>query len=59
MDEGENVDDETKEQVELVLKKLNEIRDKGNFIALLPLLEKQLEDQNQKSKSAHHLLGYF
>jgi hypothetical protein len=49
IDEGENVDDDTKEQVELVLKKLNEIRDKGNFIALLPLLEKQLEDQNQKS----------
>jgi len=48
-DEDESVDDETKEQVELVLKKLNEIRDKGNFIALLPLLEKQLEDQNKKS----------
>lgn len=54
-DEGENIDDETKEQVELVLKKLNEIRDKGNFIALLPLLEKHLLDQNQNNTKLSHL----
>ena len=54
-DEGENIDDETKEQVELVLKKLREIRDKGNFIALLPLLEKHLLDQNQNNTKLSHL----
>lgn len=38
-------DDDDKAEIQLIIDKLNEIRNKGNFIALLPVLEKHLQDQ--------------
>lgn len=38
--------DEDKEEIQLIIDKLNEIKNKGNFIALLPILENHLQNQN-------------
>ncbi len=37
--------DEDKAEIQLIVDKLNEIKNKGNFIALLPILEKHLQNQ--------------
>ncbi|SNB22499.1 conserved hypothetical protein [Flavobacterium psychrophilum] len=48
-------DDESKAEVQLVLDKLNDIRNKGNFVALLPILEKHLQDQKQNNTKLSQL----
>lgn len=48
-------DNESKAEVQLVLDKLNDIRNKGNFVALLPILEKHLQDQKQNNTKLSQL----
>lgn len=47
---------EDKAEIQIIVDKLNEIRNKGNFIALLPILEKYLQNQklnNTKLSKIH------
>jgi hypothetical protein len=48
-------DNESKEEIQKVIDKLNEIRNNGNFIALLPILEKHLQDQKQNNTKISRL----
>lgn len=48
-------DNESKAEVQLVLDKLNDIRNKGSFVALLPILEKHLQDQKQSNTKLSQL----
>lgn len=44
-------DDENKEAIQFLIDELNDIKNKGNFIALLPLLEKHLQVQKKKNNT--------
>lgn len=48
-------DDDSKKEIQLIIDKLNQIRGKGNFIALLPILEEYLQNQEQKKTKISRL----
>ena len=48
-------DENSKKEIQLIVNKLNEIRNKGNFLALLPVLEKHLLEQNKNNTKISRL----
>lgn len=49
------LDKETRSEIKLILDKIEKIKEKGNFIALLPVLEKYLKEQKQSNNKISRL----